>query len=167
MTNTLYGFRKFLEDMNPTPEKSRNIAMGNSGEDSGKMDYFSGLQDEQGIEWSDLAKTLEGEPWVSSHFGLGSPDKETMYKQSAWEIVKGSLTPNGAEIRLKPQKGNRSYLQGNRLNKSNYKDTKKYRIGRQELIKFLTAGWSPAVLSASGGGMPGADPMAGMAPPPM
>lgn len=157
--------------MDPTPDKSRNIAMGKSVKDDSKMDYFGSLQDEQGIEWKDLATIFEDEPWVSSHFGLGVPNKEVMYKLSAWEIVKGSLTPNGADIRLKHQKGNRSYLQGNKLNKSKYQDNNRYHLGRQELVKFLTTGWTPSIQSAGGadpmgGGMPGADPMGGAAPPP-
>ena len=165
------NFRKFIEEMDPTPDKSRNIAMGAGDEDKGKMDYFGALGDEQGIEWKDLATIFEDEPWVSSHFGLGAPNKEVMYKLSAWEIVKGSLNPNGADIRLKPQKGNRSYLQGNKLNKSKYQDNNRYHLDRQELVKFLTTGWTPAIQSAGGdpmgGGMPGADPMGGgPAPPP-
>lgn len=180
MRFTLNGFRKFVEDMDPTPEKSRNIAMGSGDKDqSGKEDYFGALGDEQGIEWSDLASILEDEPWVSSHFGLGKSNSQLLYKLSAWQIIKGSLTPNGADIRLKPQKGDRSYLQGNKLNKSKYEDTKRYHLGRQELIKFLTTGWTPAAQAASGMGadpmgmgappaMPGADPTGGMPPmPPM
>lgn len=161
MTRTLNGFRKFVEDMDPTPDKSRNIAMGSGDEDKSKgtEDYFGALGDEQGIEWKDLTTILEDEPWVSSHFGLGRPNKEVLYKLSAWEIVKGSLTPSGADIRLKPQKGNRSYLQGNRLNKSKYQDNNRYHLGRQELIKFLTTGWTPAAQGAGG--------MSGAAPPPM
>jgi len=161
MTRTLHGFRKFVfEDMDPTPDKSRSIAMGAGDEDKGTEDYFGALGDEQGIEWKDLATIFEDEPWVSSHFGLGTPNKEVLYKLSAWEIVKGSLTPSGADIRLKPQKGNRIYLQGHKLNKSKYQDTNRYYLGRQELIKFLTTGWFDA--AQRGGGMPGADPMGGM-----
>jgi hypothetical protein len=163
MKFTLNGFKNFIykEDMDDTPEKSRDIAMGSSGVDKNdKQDYFGSLGDEQGIAWKDLTTIFEDEPWVSSHFGLGQPNKEVMYKLAAWEIVKGSLTPNGADIRLKPQKGNRSYLQGNRLNKSKYEDNKRYHLDRPELIKFLTTGWTPAVQAAQaggmGGGMPGA-----------
>jgi hypothetical protein len=131
----------------------------------GKEDYIGALGDEEGIEWKDLTTIFEDEPWVSSHFGLGRPNKEVLYKLSAWEIVKGSLTPSGADIRLKPQKGNRSYLHGNRLNKSKYEDKKRYHLDRQELIKFLTTGWTPAVQAAGGGAPPGG-PMAGAAPMP-
>jgi len=172
MRPTLHGFRKFVEEMDPNPEKSRSTAMGQGDQDKavGKEDYFGALGDEQGIEWKDLATIFEDEPWVSSHFGIGSPNKEVLYKLSAWEIVKGSLTPSGADIRLKPQKGNRSYLQGNKLNKSKYEDKRRYHLGRQELIKFLTTGWTPAAQAAGGGAPPGGDPMAGGMPggaPPM
>lgn len=165
MRFTLLGFKKFVfEDMDPTPEKGRDTAMGKGDHDSsGKEDYFGALGDEEGIEWDDLTKTLEAEPWVSSHFGLGKPNHQTLYKLSAWEIVKGSLTPEGADIRLKPQKGNRSYLPGNRLNKSKYEDNKRYHLSRAELIKFLTTGWTPAAQAAGGGA--GADPMGGGMPP--
>lgn len=168
MRSTLYGFKKFvIEDMDPTPEKSRSVAMG-SGEVNkpATQDYFGALGDEQGIEWKDLASIFEDEPWVSSHFGVGTPSKEVLYKLSAWEIVKGSLTPNGADIRLKPQKNTRSYLNGNRLNKSKYEDKKRYHLGRKELMDFLTTGWTPAVQAAGGGDpMMGSDPSMGGAPP--
>lgn len=133
----LYGFRAFLEE----EEQPEPDAPG----DGPKQDYFAALGDEEGIEWSDLVKTLESEPWVSSHFSLGSPDKEIMYKLSPWEIVKGSLTPNGADIKLRQQKGSRSYLKNNGLNKSSYEDKKRYHLNRSELAKFLTTGWSPAI----------------------
>lgn len=166
MRPTLRGFKKFIEDMDPNPDKSRDLAQGKEEEDTpGTEDYFGALGDEQGIEWSDLVKIFEDEPWVSSHFGLGKPNKEVLYKLSAWEIVPGSLTPAGADIRLKQQKGNRSYLQGNRLNKSKYEDKNRYHLNRSELVKFLTTGWTPAAQAAGGAG---ADPMAGgAAPPPM
>jgi hypothetical protein len=156
MQPTLLGFRKFVfgEDMDPSSEKSRDVAMG--GQDESKpdtQDYFGALGDEENIQWSDLVSALEDEPWISAHFGLGQPNKEILYKLSPWEIVKGSLTPHGADIRLKPQKGNRSYLHGNRLNKSKYQDHKRYHLGRKELIKFLTTGWSPA--SQGAGSVPG------------
>lgn len=157
----LSGFKNYfyLEDQ---MSSDRDTAMGNSSggnDNSDKADYFSTLGDEQGIQWKDLVTTLESEPWVSAHFGLGKMDGKTMYKLAAWEIVKGSLTPNGADIRLKPQHGDRSYLPGHRLNKSSYKDDKRYHLNRQELIKFLTSGWSPAVQNQ--------DPMGGMTDPSM
>lgn len=129
--SNLYSFKAFLEEEEPSEPK--------------KQDYFASLGDEEGIEWHDLVKVMESEPWISSHFGLGSPNKETLYKLSPWEIVKGSLTPNGADIRLKHQRGARSYLQGNRLNKSSYQDRKRYHLNREELTKFLTTGWTPAI----------------------
>jgi len=131
----LYSFKSFLEEEEPSGPK--------------KQDYFASLGDEEGIEWSDLVRAMESEPWISSHFGLGSPNKEILYKLSPWEIVKGSLTPNGADIRLKHQKGSRSYLQGNRLNKSPYQDRKRYHLNREELGKFLTTGWTPAAQSSA------------------
>jgi hypothetical protein len=159
MKSSLCGFKQFiLEDMDPSPEKTRDAAMGGSPKDTEKkQDYFNALGDEEGIEWSDLTKILEDEPWVSAHFGLGKPNKETLYKLAAWQIVKGSMTPQGADIELKPQKGNRSYLHGNRLNKSKYQDRKRYHLDREELIKFLTTGWTPAVQQA-GGDMGGSQP---------
>lgn len=155
------SFKRFIsEDMDPSPDKTRDVAMGNTKSDDNKntQDYFSGLSDEQNIEWGDLTKALTNEPWVSSHFGLGKPNNQILYKLAAWEIVKGSLTPEGADIRLKAQKGNRSYLHGNRLNKSKYEDDKRYHLNREELIRFLTTGWTPQILAAqqgSGGGMGG------------
>lgn len=160
-------FRKWFEDMDPSVEKDRDTAMGGKDDAGGKEDYFGALGDEEGIEWEDLTQALESEPWVSAHFDLGN----MQHKLSAWQIVKGSLTPNGADIQVKPQVGDRTYLKGNRLNKSKYKDNNRYHLSRQELIKFLTTGWTPAIQAAQGagadpmaGGMPGADPMA--APPP-
>lgn len=156
--NTLYGFKQFVfEDMDPSVEKDRAIAMGGGDTSGGKEDYFGALGDEQGIEWQDLTQALENEPWISAHFKLG----DVQHKLSAWQIVKGSLTPNGADIQLKPQPGDRTYLKGNRLNKSRYEDKKRYHLSRQELIKFLTTGWTPAVQAAQGAS---ADPMAGGMP---
>lgn len=170
--NNLFSFKRFMEDMDPTAEKSRTSAMGQGDQDNNTEDYFGALGDEEGMEWSDLTQVLESEPWVSAHFGIGAGNAQILHKLSAWQIVKGSLTPNGADIRLKPQKGDRSYLKGNRLNKSKYEDNKRYHLGRQELIKFLTTGWTPAVQAAQGSDPmgAGADPMGGMgagAPSPM
>lgn len=138
--SNLSNFKSFLED-------SESVA---------KQDYLAALGDEGGIEWPDLVKALEAEPWVSSHFGIGSPDKQVLYKLSPWEIVKGSLTANGADIRLKQQNNTRSYLSGNRLNKSQYKDRARYHLNREELIKFLTTGWTPAVQPQTPAGFPAA-----------
>ena len=119
----LFGFKKFVEGP--------------------QIDYLSALGDEGGIEWSDIVKVLENEPWVSSHFELGNFGIK--YKLSPWEIVKNTLTPKGADIRLKPQARSRSYLSGNMLNKSGHSDDNRYHLNRDELIKFLTTGWTPAV----------------------
>jgi hypothetical protein len=124
------------------------------------MDYFDGLGDEMGMEWDDIAQALESEPWISTQFNLGDG---IGYKRSAWQIVKGSLNQNGADIVLKPQKGDRSYLSGNRLNKGET-DTKRYHLNRQQLIDFLTKGWTPAIQSASGGMGMGGGMGGGMAP---
>ena len=156
MCKTLNGFKKFVEDMDNTPEKSREIAMGqkdNPNKDT--QGYFASLGDEQNIEWDDLTQALESEPWVSSHFNLGG----MQHKLSAWQIVKGSLSPDGADIQLKPQRGDRSYLKGNRLNKSKYEDNNRYHLNREELEKFLTSGWQPALAAAQAGGDPTSDPM--------
>jgi hypothetical protein len=130
----LSGFKSFLEEEKP------------------KADFFASLGDEENINWENIKKIFEDEPWISAHFGLGAPGKEILYKLSPWEIVKGSLTPQGADIRLKTQKNNRSYLSGDRLNKSDYRDNRRYHLNRKELLKFLTTGWSPAVQAAGGGG---------------
>lgn len=139
--NFLSGFKVFLEKSDLQPEKA---------------DYFASLGDEEGLDWGNLVKALEAEPWVASHFGLGAPEKEILYKLSPWEIVKGSLTPEGADIRLKPQRNSRSYLSNNRLNKSSYEDKKRYHLNRQELVKFLTTGWTPAVQASGAGAGAGA-----------
>lgn len=118
-------------------------------EEGTNADFFSAFIDEEGVEWEDLVKALESEPWITSHFKLGKPG--ILYKLSPWEIVKGTLTPHGADIRLKQQKGNRSYLPGNRANNSDYKDKKRYHLNRDELVKFLTTGWTPAVQPDSSG----------------
>jgi hypothetical protein len=149
----LSGFKQFIEDMDPSQEKERDASMNkNASKDSEYQDYFSALGDEEGITWKNIVSIFEKEPWVSSHFGMGTEDKETLYKLSPWEIVKGSLTPNGADIRLKPQRDGRSYLPGNRLNKSKYQDNKRYHLDRKELLKFLTTGWTPAAQAADSGG---------------
>lgn len=135
--SNLSGFKYFLKQEASSP----------------KADFFASLGDEESIDWNNLKKIFEDEPWISAHFGLGRPGKEILYKLSPWEIVKGTLTPQGADIRLKPQKGNRSYLSGNKLNKSGYVDNRRYHLNRKELLKFLTTGWTPAVQAAGGSDM--------------
>jgi len=149
MRYTLSGFRKFLEEMDPTLEKEVGVDSIGSEQDD-KEDVFGAYGDEFGMTWDQIRKAMQAEPWISSHFGLGSDDNALLYKLSPWEIL--SFTPQGAVIRLKPQNHSRSYLKGNRLNKSHYKDNKKYFIGRKELAGFLTKGWSPAVQAAAGAG---------------
>ena len=139
-------FRKFFEEMDPSPEKSRD-----GGKSDDKEDYFDALADEQGLSWRDIVTVFEGEPWVSTHFGLG----EKMYKASAWKIVPGTLSKHGADIMLIPRKGNRRYLKGNMLDKSRHPDKNRYHLDRGQLTDFLTKGWTPAVQNAAGapGGM--------------
>lgn len=132
----MQGFKVFFEQEEETSKP--------------KADFFASLGDEESIDWNTLTKIFTDEPWISAHFGLGRPDKEILYKLSPWEIVKGTLTPQGADIRLKPQKGNRSYLSGNKLNKSDYVDNRRYHLNRKELLKFLTSGWTPAIPAAGG-----------------
>lgn len=158
MQYTLNGFKQFVEEMDPTPEKSRDAGQGDMANSSTeKQDYFASLEDEQGIQWKDLVRAISAEPWVSSHFKIGSGSNQTLQKLTAWEIVPGSMSENGASIRLKPQRTTRSYLAGNRLDKSKNINSEQYHLNRDELIKFLTTGWTPAVQQASGGmpGMPG------------
>jgi hypothetical protein len=155
------NFRKFFfEDMDPTPDKSRDKAMNGEEEDE-KEDYFSALGDELGIDSKELSKIITTEPWVSAHFSMGKPNKELLYKLAAWEIVPGTFSGDGADIRLKHQKHTHSYLHGSRLNKSRYHDDKRYHLGRKELEDFLTTGWTPAIQSATSG------ELGGSAPPPM
>ena len=160
------SFKKFLEDMDPSMDKNLDASTGTSNDSSPeKEDYFDATGDELGIEWEDLSKALESEPWVSASFDLGGLG----HKLSAWEIVKGSLTKDGADIRLKPQNHDRSYTDhGHRLNKSKYKDNKTYHLSRKELQQFLTSGWQPALAAAqSGGDMGMGGPDMGMGAPPI
>lgn len=141
----LNGFRQFLEDMDPTPEKTRDSAQGSPKND--KEDYFSALENEQGLTWDEIVNVFSKEPWVSANFGIKLDKNGTLFhKLSAWEIVKGTLTPHGAYIRLKPGKNDRTYLKGDAgLRRYNGKDTQKYYLNRAELEKFLTSGWVPAI----------------------
>lgn len=146
MGNTFSGFKSFFEDMDPSPEKEREGASGGDNQD-----YLDALADEGGMEWSDLVKALEDDPWIQTHFPLGSPGQEILYKLRPWKIVKGSMNKHGADIMLKPMRGGRSYLQGNRLNKSGYEDQRRYHVSREELANMLSGGWGPAVQAAQGG----------------
>jgi len=149
MSKSLAGFKKFFEEMDPSPEKSMS-----SGGDK-KQDYWDSLEDEGGLSLPDIKTALTSEPWVSSHFPLGKKGKEIQYKLQPWKIVKGSMSPSGADIKLVHNDHERSYLKGNVLNK-NYKDTKRYFVKRKDLQDFQTGGW-PAIQAAGGGG--GGPPM--------
>lgn len=127
------NFRVFIEEMDPTMDKK--VGNAKSSENDEPIDFFSALADEAGIEWSVLKRILQSEPWVSTHFSLGPDDFS--YKVNPWEIVKGSLTPDGAYIRLKKMPGSRIYLKGRRLNKSCYFDDAKYYLTRKQLINFF------------------------------
>jgi hypothetical protein len=113
----LSNFKKFFEDNNP--------------------DYFqTGLGNELGMSWDDIVKVLENEPWVTSNLSLGS----SSYKTGLWEIVPGSLTQYGASIRMK--KNNKGYLKDKALDKTDGDDAT-YHLDRNQLISFLTQGWTP------------------------
>ncbi len=158
MGTNLIGFKRFFfEDMDPSMDKK--MGGKESPKDDTGMDYFSGLGEEMGMEWKDIVTAMSGEPWISSHFGLGSPKHEIMYKKSGWKIVPGSMTQNGADIMLVPNKGDRSYLAGGKMLNKGTPDTKRYHLNPDDLIGFLTGGWQPAVDAAKqgaagGGGMP-------------
>jgi len=153
--NFLNGFRNFFEDMDETPDKTRDKALGADKKHTEKQDYLDALQGEEGITWKDLATILQTEPWVTSHFDIN----DQLHKLSSWEIVKGSLTQHGADIRLKPGKHDKSYKKGKKsIEQAKYPDTTRYHLNRKQLIKFLTSGWMPAVQqsqSGSPGIMPG------------
>ena len=144
MKCSLSGFKKFFEEMDPSMSK----------EISGKKQgYFDSLEDEEGLTKDQIPLVMTGEPWVSSHFPLGKQGKEIKYKLQPWQIVKGSMSPAGADIKLLHGKNLRSYLKGNTLNKG-YRDGKRYFVKSDELQKFLTTGWEPAVQAGGGGGAP-------------
>lgn len=158
MGTTLFGFKKYLiaEEMDPSVDKTIGNSMPDKKEDAPKYrDYFQSLADEHGIEWKNLVKIFENEPWISAHFALGKPGKEIMYKLSAWEIVPNTLSTRGCMIRLKPQANNRAYLKGQKLLKGDYQDKNSYFLNREQLLKFLTTGWTPAASGQAGGGMGG------------
>ena len=104
MSKSLAGFKKFFEEMDPSPEKSMS-----SGGDK-KQDYWDSLEDEGGLSLPDIKTALTSEPWVSSHFPLGKKGKEIQYKLQPWKIVKGSMSPSGADIKLVHNDHERSYL---------------------------------------------------------
>jgi len=109
--------------------------------------YFqNGMGDELGIGWEDLKKIVEKEPWVAAGLSFGNKS----YKLGSWEIVPGSLTQHGASIRLINK--SRSYLSDKKLDKSDL-DTTEYYLNREELEKFLTQGWTPAIQAQASSGM--------------
>lgn len=132
MSLSNFDFKKFIEEMDPTMQK--NMANSKS-EDDAPIDFFAAFGDEAGIEWSDLKKIMQSEPFIATHFSLGSP--EILYKTIPWEIVPGSMTPDGAYIRLKHMPGLRSFLKGRRLNKSNYSDKNQYYLKRKDLLRLF------------------------------
>ena len=111
-----------------------------------KPDYLqSGLGVELGMDWSDIVKVLEKEQWITPNLPLGN----SFYKLGKWEIIPGTLSPYGADIRVK--KGmERAFLKGNRLDKTDG-DKETYHLNRKQLINFLTTGWTPQSNSSSGG----------------
>lgn len=114
----LSNFKQFFEENNP--------------------DYFqTGLGTELGMEWEDIVKVLEKEPWITSNLPLGN----SFYKMGVWEIIPGTLTPYGANIKMK--KNNKSYLKDKILDKSSG-DEEVYHLNRDQLIAFLTQGWQPS-----------------------
>jgi hypothetical protein len=162
MRTNLSGFRNFIEEMDPSMSKHMDNAEGDApGTDKG--DFFqAGLGGEMGMSWPDIVSTLEADPWFSANFQMGMGSSERLYKDGTWRIVKDSLTPNGADIEL--VKAGRSFLRpdsgtGTRLDKSGGTDKRRYHLNREELIKFLTKGWTPALQAAqaggAGGGLPG------------
>lgn len=107
-------------------------------------DYLqNGMGDELGMSWDDIVKVLEKEPWVAAGLSFGNKS----YKLGSWEIVPGTLSQNGADIRLKNK--SRSYLSDKKLDKSDI-DTTEYHLTREELEKFLTQGWTPAISASAG-----------------
>lgn len=148
MSYLLFGFRRFVEEMDASAEKRADS--GEVPDEPVGNDYIDALEDEFGISWSDLSNILQTEPYVSSHFMLGSPDKEMTYKISAWEVVPGTLTPKGAYIRIKPSKGMRYFTKDGSLGRF-APDQDQYYVTRDELVKFLTTAWVPSAPAGDAG----------------
>jgi len=145
------NFRRFFEEIDTSIEKMSNPD-GSDDTPTGS-DYFDTLEDEFGINWKSLKKVFSSEPWISSHFLLGKPNKEVAYKISAWEVDPETITEKGALIRMKPVSGgDRTYLKGGILTKT--QDDNYYYLSKDELVKFLTTGWTPPAAPAGdmGGG---------------
>jgi hypothetical protein len=108
-----------------------------------KPDYLqTGLGTELEMDWDDIVKALEKENWFTANMPLG----DLNYKLGKWKIVKGTLSPEGCNIVAKNNK--RSYVDG-RLNKSKEQDGEIYHLNREQLISFLTQGWSGAAPAPS------------------
>lgn len=176
MKANLSGFKRFVEEMDPSMDKKMGSEDGGAPEGGENMDFFGGLGDEMGMEWKDIisafAKTNGGTgvpPNANAHFFIGKPEHEKAYKTGSWRIVPGSMTPNGADIMLIPQKKQRVYQKGKdgqmMLDKSKQPDTKRYHLNRQQLQDFLFGDWAKAAQQGGAGGAPpggapgGAPPM--------
>lgn len=149
MLYLLSGFKRFVEEMDPTAEKRADSAQ--KSDDPVGNDYIDTMQDEFGVSWKDMSKILETEPYVSTHFMLGKPDSEIAYKISAWEVVPGTLTKKGAYIRIKPTRGMRYFTKSGSLGKF-APDHDQYYLTRDELVKFLTTAWVPSAPPDAGMG---------------
>jgi hypothetical protein len=148
--SNLSGFRNFIEEMDPAMFKKMGDAEGSDATGTDKGDFFqAGLGGEMGMDWKDIVSTLTAEPWFSAGFQLGGK----LYQDSTWKIVKDSLTPEGADIQL--VEPGRSFMpdeegsSGNRLDKGKHEDKRRYHLNREELISFLTKGWTPALQAAA------------------
>jgi hypothetical protein len=127
-------------------------------EEKEKADYFSVLDNELGIDPEIRKKIMQSEPVINTNLQIGN----FKYKLADWEVV--SSDDQGATIKLRNSGINsRTYNKDNsRYNGKN--DGKMYRLNKEEFIKFLTSGWTPALQQAAGGDMGMGDPMAGAAP---
>ena len=113
-----------------------------------KVDYFTTLEDELGIDSGTLQNIFQNDVFVNTHFEIGNP--QVMYKLQSWEIVPNSLNDKGCLITLKKGTTDKSYLPSGKPNK-NPLDGKKYYLSREDLLKFLTTAWTPAAPPADQG----------------
>ena len=131
MNQSLSGFRNFFEE-----------------NDDSHGDFMQiGLGDELNIPVDKIKKSMESEPWFSSHFGLGIGDEFTWQKGSTWKIVK--MDKNGVAIEL--VQAPREYLPGGKLKKTDV-DKKQYWMSRKEFLDLFNRGWGPALQQQAGGG---------------
>lgn len=105
-----------------------------------KVDYFTTLEDELGVDQGTIKDLFQNDVFVNSHFAFGDP--KILYKMQSWEIVPGSLNDKGCLVRLKKGITDKSYLPNGKKNKA-VLDTKEYYLGREDLLKFLTTAWNP------------------------